>query len=184
MNARLLRILRRRVRRRGRESRGVRRTHGETGEHEGAKHQGFFDTIEHVIISSFIRRINDCPGSEENMRFVDKLRKYRVALRSIAQCYTSCIGTRFRLLQTFSERLELHIEVHQVPYFLAVNGTCAMSSDCVNAKCVQIDSAMPFIWMVVFNDSAFDRRHLFNSARINRTRKTIPRCGGRDSCWL
>src|SRR5262245_62141345 len=37
----------------------------------------------------FIRRISNVRRSEENMRFVDQLRKYRVALRSIAQCYTS-----------------------------------------------------------------------------------------------
>jgi hypothetical protein len=71
MNDRLPRILRCHVRGRGRESRGVCRTHRHTTEHEGAKHHGFFDTIEHVIISSFIRRINDCPRNEENMRFVD-----------------------------------------------------------------------------------------------------------------
>jgi hypothetical protein len=67
------------------------------------------------------------------MRLVDQLRKYQVALGSIAQSY-HFIGTRFCLPQTFGDRSQSHIEMHQVPYFLAVNGTCATSSDYVKCR--------------------------------------------------
>src|SRR5262245_61085772 len=53
VNDRLLSVLRRHMRRRASESRGVRCTHSQSGQHKGAKRESFFDTIEHVIISSF-----------------------------------------------------------------------------------------------------------------------------------
>lgn len=79
------------------------------------------------------------------MRFIDQLRKYRVALRSIAQRYTSLHRNAILRAGDVSEHSESHMEMYPVPYFLAENGTCVMSSDCVNAKCFEIDSAMPFI---------------------------------------
>src|SRR5215831_13183634 len=61
--------LRSRIGRRDCKSRGGQRAHEETGKRETTRRQSLFDTIEHVIISTFVRRIGDCPPRwEEHAR--------------------------------------------------------------------------------------------------------------------